>query len=92
MSMHYWHTHLYTTKPNNKEEKQPEIKHTNLIIHHAHEKRFSSFKRDMHHVCDTVFQNTPVADVKIIVGNRNRPKAKNELIRKRPKQTLLKSR
>ena len=38
----------------------------------------------MHQVYEDIFKNTPAMDVKIIVGNRNRRDAKNELIRKRP--------
>ncbi|CAF1379646.1 unnamed protein product [Adineta steineri] len=38
---------------------------------------------------DNVFKNTPAMDLKLIVGNRNRRDAKNELIRKRPKRSLL---
>ncbi len=60
-----------------------------LFIHYTHEKRFRPFKRDLHQVYDNVFKGTPVMDVKLIVGNRNRRDAKNELIRKRPKPSLL---
>ncbi len=43
----------------------------------------------MHTVYDDVFQNTPAMYTRMVVGTRNRRNAKNELIRKRPKQTLL---
>ncbi|CAF3780427.1 unnamed protein product, partial [Rotaria sp. Silwood1] len=62
-----------------------------LIVHYTHEKRFQSTKRDIHRVYDDVFRNTPKADVKLIVGNKNRRDAKNELIRKRPKQSTLRN-
>jgi hypothetical protein len=62
-----------------------------LIIHYTHEKRFSSMKRDMHSTYDDVFQNTPAMDVKLIVGNRHRRTATNDLIRKRPMKALLKN-
>jgi hypothetical protein len=43
----------------------------------------------MHRVYEDVFKNTPAMYAKLIVGNRNRRDAKNELIRKRPKKTLF---
>ena len=46
-------------------------------------------KRDMHKVYDTVFKNTPAMNLRLTVGNRNRRDAKNELIRKRPKRSIL---
>ena len=60
-----------------------------LIIHYTHEKRLESLKRDMHKIYNNVFKNTPVEDLKLIVGTRNRRDAGNELIRKRPTQRLL---
>ncbi|CAF4114805.1 unnamed protein product, partial [Adineta steineri] len=60
-----------------------------LFLHYTHEKRFESFKRNMHRVYQNVFKNTPAMDLRLIVGNRNRRNAKNELIRKRPKRSLL---
>ena len=60
-----------------------------LIVHYTHEQRFQTFKPDMHRVYDNLFKGTPAADVKLIVGNKNRRPAKNELICKRPKQSLL---
>jgi hypothetical protein len=50
-----------------------------LIIHYTHEKRFDSLKRDMHKIYHTDFQNTPVDDIKMIVGTRNRRDARNDL-------------
>jgi hypothetical protein len=60
-----------------------------LIVHYTHEKRFEPFKRDMHRVYENVFKNTSAMDLKLIVGNRNRRDAKNELVRKRPKPSIL---
>jgi hypothetical protein len=60
-----------------------------IIIHYTHEKRFQPFKRDMHKIYEDTFKNSPAMAVKIIVGNRNRPDAKHELVRKRPKQAIL---
>jgi hypothetical protein len=73
-----------------KEQKQKPYEE-NLIIHYTHEKRLHDFKRDMHQVYDDVFKNTPVSDVKLIVGNRNRRNASKELIHKRPKLSILKN-
>ncbi|CAF3875971.1 unnamed protein product [Rotaria sp. Silwood1] len=60
-----------------------------ILIHYNHEKRLDSIKRDMHKAYDKVFKNTPVGDIKMIVGNRNRRDAKHQLIRKRPNKHLL---
>ena len=60
-----------------------------LIIHYTHEKRFQSFKRDMHTIYEDVFKDTPAMQVKLIVGNKNRRSARHQLIRKKPSKTLL---
>ncbi|CAF1440935.1 unnamed protein product [Adineta steineri] len=60
-----------------------------LIVHYTHEKRFSSTKRDLHEKYTDVFNNTPAMDVKLIVGNQNRRAATNDLIRKKPRKSLL---
>ncbi|CAF1524992.1 unnamed protein product, partial [Adineta steineri] len=60
-----------------------------LFLHYKHEKRFQPVKRNIHQIYQNVFKNTPAMDLRIIVGNRNRRDAKNELIRKRPKRSLL---
>jgi hypothetical protein len=78
-----------TTELKEKKQKKQYIPGDKLIVHYTHEKRFESFKRDTHTVYHDIFQNTPVDDIKMIVGNRNRPNARNELIRKRPKQSIL---
>ncbi|CAF3341232.1 unnamed protein product [Rotaria sp. Silwood2] len=80
-----------------KEPKEPKINteqnqkpyEDKLIIHYTHEKRLHDVKRDMHQVYENVFQITPVSDVKLIVGNRNRRNACKELISKRPKLSIL---
>ena len=60
-----------------------------LILHYHHEKRFHSFKHDLHKLYDDTYQNTPGIDLKLLIGNRNRRNAAHQLIRKRPKQILL---
>ena len=62
-----------------------------MIVHYTHEKRFHCFKRDMHRILDNTFQKQINRDIKLIVGNRNRHNAQKELVRKRPKQSLLKN-
>lgn len=62
-----------------------------LLVHYTHEKRFESFKRDMHTVYEDVFANTPAMHAKIVVGNRNRRDTRNELVRKRPQRTILRN-
>ncbi|CAF3586434.1 unnamed protein product, partial [Adineta steineri] len=64
----------------------------NIIVHYTHEKRFHSFKRDMHRILDDTFETQLNKDIKLIVGNRNRRNTQNELIRKRPKKSLLQNR
>jgi hypothetical protein len=62
-----------------------------MIVHYTHEKRFHSFKRDIHRILGNTFQKQIDKDIKLIVGNRNRQNAQKELVRKRPKQSLLKN-
>ena len=62
-----------------------------FYVRYTHEQRFNTLKTDMHHVYDETFQNTPAMYTRMIVCTRNRRDAKNELIRKRPKRTLLRN-
>jgi len=70
-------------------EKNDDKNASKLIVHYIHERRFHSIKRDMHLIYQNIFERTPVADVKMIVGNPNRRDSKHELIHKRPKRSLL---
>lgn len=70
-------------------EKNHDRNASKLIVHYIHERRFHLFKRDMHLIYEHIFERTPVVDVKMIVGNRNRRDSKHELIHKRPKRSLL---
>ena len=81
---------------NESSENLTTIMHQNVVhsrdrsfIHYTHEKRFRRFKRDMHQLYDNVFQNTPAMAMKMVVGNRNRRDNTQELVHKRPKQSLL---
>ncbi|CAF4861540.1 unnamed protein product, partial [Rotaria socialis] len=78
-----------TTTTAQERKKKEHTRGNKLIVHYTHEKRFQTFKSDMHQVYDNTFKDTPAADVKLIVGNKNRRPAKKELICKRPKQSLL---
>jgi hypothetical protein len=77
------------SKPTIEAEKKQTYFNDKQFVHYTHEKRFNSFKRDMHQVYEDIFKDTPAMNAKIIVGNRNRPDAKHELIRKRPLKRLL---
>jgi hypothetical protein len=74
------------TQNNKKDEKAVENR---LILHYTHEKRFDSYKRDLHQIWSQTFANTLAMDVKVIVGNRNNRDAKSELVRKCPHLSLL---
>jgi hypothetical protein len=82
---------LVVNQNNNTTTDTTSIKHhvDKLFVHYTYEKRFESFKRDMHHLYDDIFGPTTANEAKLIVGNRNRRDAKNELIRKRPNKNLL---
>ena len=73
------------------EKKKKKEFQNKLIIHYTHEKRFNTRKRDMHRIFEETFANTPITETKLIVGNRNRQNTMTELIRKRPRQTILKN-
>jgi len=60
-----------------------------LILHYTHEKRLESYKRDIHQIWERVFVNTPVMNVRVIVGHRNSQNIKRELVRKRPHASFL---
>jgi hypothetical protein len=62
-----------------------------FFVHYTHEKRFNTLKKDMHQVYDDVFQNRPAIYIRMVVGTRNRRDTKHELIRKRPKRTLVRN-
>jgi len=55
-----------------------------LILHYTHEKRFASYKRDIHQTWNKTFVDTPVTDVKLLVGHRNNRNLQCEIVRKRP--------
>ncbi|CAM4987477.1 unnamed protein product [Rotaria socialis] len=56
-----------------------------LFLHYTHEKRLRPLKRDIHEIYQSTFKHTIIRNVNLIVGYRNNPKSKTELIRhKRP--------
>ncbi|CAF3064899.1 unnamed protein product [Rotaria socialis] len=60
-----------------------------LFIHFTHEKRFQSYRADMHQIYTDVFQQTAAMYTRLIVGNRNRRESQKELIRKCPTEGIL---
>ena len=56
----------------------------NLIIHYKHEARLASSKKDIHQLWHQIFNRTPVANTKLIVGNRNNRKCQDSLVHRRP--------
>ncbi|CAF4588243.1 unnamed protein product, partial [Rotaria socialis] len=73
------------------EKKKPNEFQNKLIIHYTHEKRFNTRKRDLHRIFQETFANTSILETKLIVGNRNQKSIMKELIRKRPRQDILKN-
>ena len=65
-------------------EKQTLKSNNNLIIHYTHEKRFHTFKKDIHELWNQMFQCTPVSNTKLIIGHKNNRNATQELVRRRP--------
>ncbi|CAF3519163.1 unnamed protein product, partial [Rotaria socialis] len=61
-----------TTTTAQERNKKEHTRGNKLIVHYTHEKRFQTFKSDIHQVYDNIFKDTPAADVKLIVGNKNR--------------------
>jgi hypothetical protein len=56
----------------------------NLIIHYTHEKRLAAYKQDIHEIWNHTFQQTPVLDTRLIIGNRNSKNLTKQLVRRRP--------
>lgn len=71
--------------------KEPTNDGDKFFVHYRHEQRFNTLKKDMHQVYEDVFQTTPAIYTRMVVGTRNRRDTKNEIIRKRPKRTLLRN-
>ena len=57
---------------------------TNLIIHYTYEKRFQCNKRYFHQLWNQTFQQTPVMERRLIIGNRNSPNMTRQLVHRRP--------
>lgn len=69
-----------------KQKENPTLNTEKLIIHYTHERRFATFKKDIHSLWNEIFQYTPVLHTKLIIGHRNQKNATKELIRRRPHQ------
>ncbi|CAF0779037.1 unnamed protein product [Rotaria sordida] len=57
---------------------------TNLIIHYTHERRLSTYKKDIHQLWNHIFVHTPVINTRLIVGKRNSANLTKELVCRRP--------
>jgi predicted transcriptional regulator len=55
-----------------------------LTVHYHHEQRLATFKKDLHQLWTEIFNQTPIHDVRLIVGHRNNRNTKRELIHNRP--------
>ena len=64
-------------------------KDNKFFIHYNHERRFRCFKRNLHRIHNHLIPSNLGLDLRLIVGNRNRPYAANELIHKKPQRWLL---
>ena len=60
---------------NSKQSTKSDDKVKRIILHYHHEKRFHSFKCDLHKLYDDTIKNTPGMDLKLIIGNHNRRNA-----------------
>jgi hypothetical protein len=58
----------------------------NLIIHYTYEKRLQSNKTIIHQLWNQVFQQTPVIESRLIIGNRNSRNLTRELVHRHPQQ------
>ncbi len=58
----------------------------NLIIHYTYGKRLQSNKTVIHQLWNQMFQQTPVIQSRLIIGNRNSRNLTRELVHRRPQQ------
>ncbi|CAF1194177.1 unnamed protein product [Adineta ricciae] len=59
-------------------------RNNSILLHHAHEKRFSHYKQAFNRIWDDTFHNTPIQTTTLIVGSRNNPSISKELVRRSP--------
>jgi hypothetical protein len=57
---------------------------SSIILHYTYEQRFSHYKRLIHSIWNDICHNTSLKDTKLIVGTRNNPNLRHELVRKSP--------
>ncbi len=58
--------------------------HASIIVHYTHENRFESTKRDIHQIWNQKFQQTPVLNTRLIIGNLNSHNITRELVHRSP--------
>jgi hypothetical protein len=56
-------------------------------MHYTHEARLESYKKNIHQLWNQIFAQTPVINMRLIIGNRNNPNNKGTLVHRRPRQT-----
>ena len=78
-----------TTHPTIIVNKSSSSKDSKFFIHYNHERRFRHFKRNLHGIHNRLIPRNLGLDLRLIVGNRNRPYAAKELIHKKPQRWLL---
>ena len=55
-----------------------------LIVHYTYENRLKTFKTEFHTIWSETFNNTPLIDLKVIVGNRISSNSTKELVQTNP--------
>ena len=78
-----------TTHPTIFVNKSSSSKDNKFFIQYNHERRFRRFKCNLHRIHNHLIPRNLGLDLRLIVGNRNRPYAANELIHKKPQRWLL---
>lgn len=55
-----------------------------MIVHYTHENRYRHYKRQLHKIWDRAFINTPIQQLKLIVGSINSRNLTQEIVRRAP--------
>jgi hypothetical protein len=87
----YNHTHnrILDSKDNKSDIIKEKKYHNHLIVHYTHEKRLEPYKRDIHQIWNQLFLNTPVSEVRLIIGSKNSRSIRRELVRTCPLPSVL---
>ena len=71
--------------PSDKEEKS----RRNLIIHFQYEERMKSCQKDIHHIWDKTFRETPIKNTRLVIGTCNSRNGTKEMVTKHPARKSL---